>query len=75
MYRIELFDQCSYEKKKIPEEKKTINRGERGNIWETNDWEFPRKKGKDIRPFTDGLNNSNRIGKDEGINRLQLNYI
>lgn len=62
-------------KKKIPEEKKTINRGERGNIWETNDWEFPRKKGKDIRPFTDGLNNSNRIGKDEGINRLQLNFI
>ena len=32
MYRIELFDQCSYEKKKIPKEKKTINRGERGNI-------------------------------------------
>lgn len=33
-------------KKKIPKEKKTINRGKRGNIWETNDWEFPRKKGK-----------------------------
>ena len=37
--------------KKFQNEKKTINRGERGNIWETNDWEFPRKKREGYKTF------------------------